>query len=151
MSEVRIRKRGKVFEYRYEIASQGGVRQYISKSGFKTRKDAQKSGVTAYNEYFKIGRKQKIKDMLYADYLDYWMTNYCYFNVKYATISSYLNIIKNHLKPELGMHKLSQLDSYTIQNYINQLYKEKHLVKHNNKYNKKENSKDKYVHQYLNG
>lgn len=68
--------------------------------------------------------------MSYEDYLDYWMTNYCYFNVKYATIASYLNIIKNHLKPELGMYKLTQLDSYTIQNYINKLYKEKDYSKH---------------------
>ena len=68
--------------------------------------------------------------MSYEDYLDYWMTNYCYFNVKYATIASYLNIIKNHLKPELGMYKLTQLDSYTIQNYINKLFKEKHYSKH---------------------
>ena len=68
--------------------------------------------------------------MSYADYLDYWMTNYCYFNVKYATISSYLNIIKTHLKPELGMYKLIQIDTYTIQNYINKVYKEKHYSKH---------------------
>lgn len=123
-------KRGKVYQYRFEIASRGGVRRYINKSGFESRKEAQEAGVIAYNEYFRTGRKQKIKDMPYEDYLDYWMTNYCYFNVKYATIASYLNIIKNHLKPKLGMYKLTQLDSYTIQNYINKLYKEKHYSKH---------------------
>ena len=130
MSEIRIMKRGKVYQYRFEIASRGGVRRYINKSGFESRKEAQEAGAIAYNEYFRTGRKQKIKDMSYEDYLDYWMTNYCYFNVKYATIASYLNIIKNHLKPELGMYKLTQLDSYTIQNYINKLYKEKHYSKH---------------------
>lgn len=101
MSEIRIMKRGKVCQYRFEIASRRGARRYINKSGFETRKEAQESGAIAYNEYFRTGRKQKIKDMSYEDYLDYWMTNYCYFNVKYATIASYLNIIKNHLKPEL--------------------------------------------------
>ena len=130
MSEIRIMKRGRVYQYRFEIASRGGVRRYINKSGFSSRKEAQEAGAIAYNEYFRTGRKQKIKDMSYEDYLDYWMTNYCYFNVKYATIASYLNIIKNHLKPELGMYKLTQLDSYTIQNYINKLYKEKHYSKH---------------------
>ena len=130
MSEIRIMKRGKVYQYRFEIASRGGVRRYINKSGFESRKEAQEAGAIAYNEYFRTGRTQKIKDMSYEDYLDYWMTNYCYFNVKYATIASYLNIIKNHLKPELGVYKLTQLDSYTIQNYINKLYKEKHYSKH---------------------
>lgn len=48
--------------------------------------------------------------------------NYCNFNLKYATIVNYLNIIKVHLKSKLGMYKLSQLDSELIQNFINQLY-----------------------------
>lgn len=81
MSEIRIMKRGKVYQYRFEIASRGGVRRYIKKSGFTSRKEAQEAGAIAYNEYFRTGRKQKIKDMSYEDYLDYWMTNYCYFNV----------------------------------------------------------------------
>ena len=41
MSEIRIMKRGKVYQYRFEIASQGGVRRYINKSGFKTKAEAQ--------------------------------------------------------------------------------------------------------------
>lgn len=114
MSEIRVSKRGKVYQYRFEIASQGGIRKYINKSGLATRKDAQEAGALANNEFFRTGRKQKIKDMPYGDYLDYWMVNYCYFNVKSATISSYLNVIKTHLKPKLGMYKLSQIDSYII-------------------------------------
>ena len=31
MSEIRIMKRGKVYQYRFEIASRGGVRRYIKK------------------------------------------------------------------------------------------------------------------------
>ena len=79
-------KRWKAYQYRFEIASRGGVRRYINKSRFSSRKEAQEEGAIAYNEYFRTGRKQKIKDMSYEDYLDYWMTNYCYFNVKYASI-----------------------------------------------------------------
>ena len=63
MSEIRIMKRGKVYQYRFEIASRGGVRRYINKSGFSSRKEAQEAGAIAYNEYFRTGRKQKIKDM----------------------------------------------------------------------------------------
>ena len=63
MSEIRIMKRGKVYQYRFEIASRGGVRRYIIKSGFTSRKEAQEAGAIAYNEYFRTGRKQKIKEM----------------------------------------------------------------------------------------
>jgi len=40
--------------------------------------------------------------MLYSDYLDYWMKEYCYINLKHRTIETYKYIIKNHLKPRLG-------------------------------------------------
>ncbi len=67
--------------------------------------------------------------MSFADYLDYWIDDYCNFNLKYATIVTYLNIIKVHLKPKLGMYKLSQLDSELIQNFINQLYVDHKFLK----------------------
>ena len=34
---VNVRKRGKVYEYRFEIASIDGTRKWITKSGFKTK------------------------------------------------------------------------------------------------------------------
>ena len=37
---VSVRKRGKVYEYRIEIASIDGVRKWLTKSGFKTRQEA---------------------------------------------------------------------------------------------------------------
>ena len=89
---------------------------------FKTKQEALNEGAIAYNEYYYYFKKNKNMDMSFADYLDYWIDNYCNFNLKYATIVTYLNIIKVHLKPKLGMHKLSQLDSKLKQNFINQLY-----------------------------
>ena len=126
---VSVRKRGKVYEYRIEIASIDGVRKWLTKSGFKTRQEALHEGAIAYNEYYQYGKKQKQKDMSYADYLDYWIDNYCNFNLKYSTIVTYLNIIKLYLKPRLGMYKLSQLDSQMLQEFINDLYVEKNLSK----------------------
>ena len=121
---VSVRKRGKVYEYRIEIASIDGTRKWLTKSGFKTKQEALHEGALAYNEYYYYGKKNKNRDMSFADYLDYWIDNYCNFNLKYATIVTYLNIIKVHLKPKLGMYKLSQIDSELIQNFINQLYVE---------------------------
>lgn len=42
MSKVSVRKRGDVFQYRFEIASQEEKRKYISKSGFKTKPEAER-------------------------------------------------------------------------------------------------------------
>lgn len=127
---VSVRKRGKVYEYRIEIASIDGTRKWLTKSGFKTKQEALHEGALAYNEYYYYGKKNKNRDMSFADYLDYWIDNYCNFNLKYATIVTYLNIIKVHLKPKLGMYKLSQIDSELIQNFINQLYVDNKFSKH---------------------
>lgn len=126
---VNVRKRGKVYEYRFERASINGTRKWVSKSGFKTKQEALQEGALAYNEYYQIGKKRKIKDMSYADYLDYWISTYCNFNLKYSTIVTYLNVIKLYLKPRLGFYKLSQLDPQIIQEFINNLYLEKDLSK----------------------
>ena len=126
---VNVRKRGKVFEYRIESASIGGTRKWLSKSGFKTKQEAQQEGARAYNDYYMRGRKNKEKEMSYADYLDYWISNYCYFNLKYSTIMTYLNIIKIYLKPRLGKYKLNQLEPRMIQECINEIYVEKRLSK----------------------
>ena len=122
MADIRISKRGKVYQYQFEIAPRGGKRKYINKSGFKTRADAHKEGVIAYNEYYKIGKKIQISDMSYSDFLDYWIDTYCNLNCKYSTILSYNNIIKLHLKPNLGHYKMSQIDSKMIQEFVNNLY-----------------------------
>ena len=91
---VSVRKRGKVYEYRFETASVDGTRKWITKSGFPTKQDALNQGALDYNEYYRIGRVRKNKDMSYSDYLDYWINTYCNFNLKYSTIVTYLNIIK---------------------------------------------------------
>ena len=42
---VNIRKRGKVYQYQFEIAKADGKRKYISKLGFKTKNEALMAGL----------------------------------------------------------------------------------------------------------
>ena len=93
MANVRVMKRGKVYQYQFEIAPVDGKRKYINKSGFSTRKEAFDEGVKAYNEYEYSGKKVNIKDMSYSDFLDYWIDNYAKINLKYSTIMSYCNML----------------------------------------------------------
>lgn len=122
MANVRVMKRGKVYQYQFEIASVGGKRKYMNKSGFATRNEAFQEGVKAYTEYNNAGKKTFVKDMSYSDFLDYWIDNYAMLNLHYSTIMSYLNIIKNHVKPRLGHYRLTQLDSRILQEMINDIY-----------------------------
>ena len=60
---VSVRKRGKVYEYRIEIASIDGTRKWLTKSGFKTKQEALHEGALAYNEYYYYSKKNKNRDM----------------------------------------------------------------------------------------
>ncbi len=126
---VSVRKRGKVYEYRFETASVDGTRKWITKSGFRTKQEALNQGALDYNKYYRIGRVKRNKEMSYADYLDFWIDTYCNFNLKYSTIVTYLNIMKNYLKPMLGGYSLSQIDTQMLQEFINKIYVEKNLSK----------------------
>ena len=52
---VDVRKRGSGYQYYFEIAPVDGKRKFLSKSGFKTKSEAEKEGVIAYNDYLNIG------------------------------------------------------------------------------------------------
>ena len=49
---VSVRKRGKVYEYRFEIATVEGTRKWITKSGYPTKAEAFKEGAKAYNDFY---------------------------------------------------------------------------------------------------
>ena len=122
---VSVRKRGNVYEYNFDVAKIEGKRKRISKSGFKTKAEALKQGMIAYNEYLNTGRKIKTNEMSYSDFLDYWLDNHCKINLKYHTIEAYSNIVKNHLKTNLGFYNLSQITKTTLQEFLNKVYVEK--------------------------
>lgn len=106
---VNVRKRGNVYEYNFDVAKIEGKRKRITKSGFKTKAEALKQGTIAYNEYLNTGKLFSASEMSYSDFLDYWLDIHCKINLKYHTIKAYSNIVKTHLKPNLGFYKLSQI------------------------------------------
>ena len=129
MARVNVQKRGKVYQYRFEVASIGGKRKYINKSGFKSKNEALEAGMKAYNNYLNTGKDFTPNTISYSDYLDYWMKQYCEINLKYHTIQAYSNIIKNHIKPGLGAYRLSQITASTLQEFVNTIFLEKSFSK----------------------
>ena len=124
MAEVRIIKRGNVYQYQFEIAPINGTRKYINKSGFKTKAEALEAGNVAYNEYINAGKPFKESKLSYSDYLDYWLDNYCKNNLKYNTIEAYKVLIEKYIKPKLGKYKLSSLTSVALNSFILEMVNE---------------------------
>lgn len=124
MSKINIRKRGNYYEYRVEIAPIDGKRQWLSKSGYRTKPEAQEAGVQAYNEYLNAGIPFKSCDLSYSDYLDYWLENYCKNNLRYNTIQTYTLLINKYIKPKIGKFKLSTITSVSLNSYITDVVNE---------------------------
>lgn len=57
MRRVNVRKRGKVYQYQFEIGTINGKRKFINKSGFKTQNEAYAAGQLAYEKYIRPVRK----------------------------------------------------------------------------------------------
>ena len=124
MGKVRTMKRGKVYQYQFEIAPVNGKRKYINKSGFKTKAEALEAGNRAYTEYLSAGKPFKESKISYSDYLDYWLNDYCKNNLKYNTIEAYKVLINKYIKPKIGKYKLSNLTSVSLNSFINEIVKE---------------------------
>ena len=119
MSELRLRKRGTLWQYGFEGARVDGKRQTISKSGFRTKTDASIAGTKAMNEYNHSGAIFTPSEISVSDYLDLWMREYCRINCKPATYANYEKKIRLHIKPAIGKYKLTSLSPESIQNLIN--------------------------------
>lgn len=113
------------WQYRFELAKVDGKRKYASKSGFRTKEEAEKAGNIALAEYLHAGKHSEPSEMSVADYLDYWINNYCIVNLADNTVTAYKNIVKNHLKPRIGHYMLKSIDVMTLQNMINDIYLQK--------------------------
>ena len=124
MGSVSIKKRGKYYQYTFDVAKIDGKRKQKSKSGFKTKAEAQKEGTKAYNEYLSTGIEFEEKNISYNDYLDYWLKNYCEVNLKYNTYSKYEMLIKKYIKPYLGHFRLASITSAKLTTYINKICSE---------------------------
>ena len=83
---ISVTKRGKYWQYRFDTGKIDGVRKQVSKSGFKSKKDAMQAGIKAANEYFNTGIVLKKSTITLSDYLDYWLDTYCKVNLnKYSS------------------------------------------------------------------
>ena len=117
---INIRKRGNVYQYCFEAGKVNGKRKQITKSGFKTRNEAYIAGQQAYDEFIN-GEKVNECEMLYSEYLDYWMKEYFEVNYKYSTAKRYKESFSN-IKKELGNYKLSKLTPYILNQALLKLY-----------------------------
>ncbi|MBR5322482.1 MAG: Arm DNA-binding domain-containing protein [Clostridia bacterium] len=115
----RTLKNGKIsWGYRFDTAPIGNKRQQVSKSGYKSKKEALRAGMTALQQYETIGQVVSPSDMSFSDYLDLWVNEDCNVDLKPTTILNYQKKINNHIKPNLGAYRLRSIKKEDLQAFI---------------------------------
>lgn len=126
MTGINTRKRGKKWEYYFEVPRMDGKRRRVTKGGFNTKADALTAGVKACNEFRFMGRVGSPSLMSMHDYLNYWIEMYCEPNLKSTTIESYKKYIRLHIDPQIGKYPVSGVTPEQLQSLVNNLVKKKY-------------------------
>ena len=111
-------KKGATYEYRFETASIGGQRQWISKGGFEDEQSARVAGIKALNEYNTCGQVVEPITMSFADFLEHWIQNDCVNIISETTLLHYRKKIKTLIVPYLGKYRVNSIDRDKLQNLL---------------------------------
>ncbi|MBE6844317.1 MAG: site-specific integrase [Ruminococcus sp.] len=119
---ISYRKRGDTWEYRFDKVTINGKRKQMTKSGFKTKKEAEQAGIKAYNEFIQHGEPFVPSEISVTDFYEKWQSTYCATNLNDITRRNYAKKINNYIIPVLGEYKLRYLNTTVLQKFINDLY-----------------------------
>ena len=111
-------KHGVTYEYRFETASIGGQRKWISKGGFLDENTARIEGFKALNEYNTCGQVITPTTMSFSDFLEHWIVNDCSATINEVTLINYRKKIKNLIVPYLGKYRMNTIDRDKLQNLL---------------------------------
>lgn len=114
------------WQYRFYIDSEGGKRKRIEKSGYKRKQDAVAAATAIYAEYLNSGEVFQSCKLSYADVLDRWMVDYCAIECNDVTRSNYEKKIRLHIKPAIGMYRITSITTEVIQRFINSMVEKKY-------------------------
>ena len=94
MGKVSTRKRGKTWQYYFQLASVNETRKWKTGSGYRTKAEAQAAGTKALAEYNSTGIAFKVSEQSVADYFDYWMEHYVEQELAETTVNTYKKRIR---------------------------------------------------------
>lgn len=114
-----FRKFGDKWYYTIEINRADGKRKRVERVGGRTKKEAQAAYREAIENMNHYGVVKKPVDIIYSDFLNFWLEDYVKINLSTNTLNSYRSIIKNHIIPALGDYKLINISPLMIQTFLN--------------------------------
>lgn len=114
-----VRKRGKSWYYRMDLAYINGERKQVERYGGKTKEEAQNNLRKAIREYQTAGDILTLSNISVTDYFEYWFEKYVKVNLKVNTQKNYRGILDNHIYPYIGKYQLKSVKAGMLQELLN--------------------------------
>ncbi|EGO5060751.1 site-specific integrase [Enterococcus faecalis] len=118
MASIKQQSNGK-WRYRLRYKENGKFRE-ISKSGFRTKRDAQSAASEIERLYLK-GVQIGNSNIVMEDYLKEWLEVFKKPNIKQSTYMRLERCIRLHIIPTFGMMKLNEIKRADIVKWVNNL------------------------------
>lgn len=131
-----VRKRGKKWYYRFDIADKNGKRQQYERVGGNTRAEALNALREALNIFQNTNSLPSADRLSTYDYMEYWFENYVEKNLSKNTQSNYRNVLDKYIQPTLGKYRLKDLTPATLQKWINDIATSKEYKRDHTKLSK---------------
>ena len=128
MSDIVIRERvlkngTATLEYSFEIAAINGSRRRKSKSGSRSRREAQEAGKLDQQPYENSGSRSANKvEISYSDYLKFWIEKDVAINCKDVNVENYEKKIRLYISPFLGEKRLRSIVRQDIKDFLEKMY-----------------------------
>lgn len=123
MAQVRVRKRGKTFNYIFEAGKIDGKRKVVEKGGFPTAAAAYKAGVEAYNDFLHGNIGITSEAVTLKDFMTSWLENVVASNVKPSSMQKYNSYLNRQIAPYFGEIKVQDLTPAMLDKWIRDLQK----------------------------
>lgn len=125
LGTIRKRKNG-TWEARYTVGKNSDGRQ-IQRSVYGRTQEEVRQKLTKILVSIDDNSYTEPNKLTLEQWLATWLSTYVETSVKPNTFEKYTRVCNYHLIPNLGVCKLTELNSFVIQNFYNRLYKEEKL------------------------
>lgn len=118
MASIKQQKNGK-WRYRIRYKVNGKFKE-ISKSGFRTKRDAQ-SAANEIERQYNSGVQIGVNSIIFEDYVWEWLNSFKKPNIKASTYKRMERSIRLHIVPTFGMLRLNEITRLDIVKWVNSL------------------------------
>ncbi|MCM3079598.1 site-specific integrase [Brevibacillus invocatus] len=119
-----FRKRGSTWSFAISLGTdETGKRRQITRSGFKTKKEAEIACAEMITKYdtgeLVISKKQTLES-----YLQFWLENHAKSTLRTSSYTNHETVINSRIIPALGKVELDKLTPIQVTKYLTELQKE---------------------------